>query len=173
MFDTMTSTKVIAAFCGTLLIFLLVKWAADSQYYFGAKGYGEDAQHAFIIETDEGEGEETAAVEEDFATFLAAADVDKGAKVYNKCRACHKKEAGANATGPSLFAIVGSDIGAVSGYGYSSAMSELGGSWTPEELNSFLENPKKYAAGTTMSFSGLKKISDRANLIAYLMTIGS
>jgi cytochrome c len=44
----------------------------------------------------------------------------------------------------------------------------MGGVWDANALNGFLKNPKKYAPGTKMSFAGLKKESDRANLIAYL-----
>ena len=43
-------------------------------------------------------------------------------------------------------------------------------SWTPENLDAFLTNPKGYVAGTKMSFAGLPKVEDRANLIAYLAT---
>ena len=42
------------------------------------------------------------------------------------------------------------------------------GKWAAEELDAFLTKPSSYVPGTTMSFSGLKKQSDRVNLIAYL-----
>ena len=44
----------------------------------------------------------------------------------------------------------------------------MAGVWDANALNGFLKNPKKYAPGTKMGFAGLKKESDRANLIAYL-----
>jgi cytochrome c len=40
--------------------------------------------------------------------------------------------------------------------------------WTPEQLNAFLVGPKAYAPGTSMGYNGMRKIEDRANLIAYL-----
>ncbi len=172
MFDTMTSTKVIGALCGTFLIFLFANWAAESLYHVGAEGHGDEVHNAYVIETDEGHGDETVEVEEDFSAILASADVDKGAKVFGKCKACHKLEAGANSTGPTLFGVLDRDIASISGFGYTGVLTELPGNWTPEALNDFLENPKSYAAGTKMTFSGLKKIGDRANLIAYLGTIG-
>ena len=60
MFDTMTSTKVIGALCGSLLVLLLGKWAAEGLYSMGGGGHGEGEQHAaYVIATDAG-GEEEA-----------------------------------------------------------------------------------------------------------------
>lgn len=172
MFDTMTMTKTLGALCGTFLVFLLGNWAAESLYHVGPAGHGDDHAMAYQIGSEEEEGQ-TETVEVSFAEVLATADVDKGAKVFGKCKACHKLDAGANSTGPTLFAIVGRDIGSVEEFGgYSGIMTELPGDWTAEALNDFLLNPKKYAAGTKMTFSGLSKIGDRANLIAFLGTIG-
>ena len=88
--------------------------------------------------------------------------------MFRKCQACHKLEDGANSTGPYLYGVVGRDIAAAAGFGYSDALNGMEGDWTPEALNGFLENPKSYAAGTSMAFAGLPKVEDRANLIAYL-----
>ncbi len=163
--DTMTFTKLAGGVCGSLLIFLLGKWAAEELYHVGGHGKGEQA---YVIDTGQ---EEVAAVEEEvsFEVVLASADVGKGAGVFRKCSACHKVEAGANGTGPYLHGVVGRDIAADSvGFGYSGALAGIDGDWTPEALNAFLEKPKDWAPGTTMGFAGLKKIEDRANVIAYL-----
>jgi len=53
---------------------------------------------------------------------------------------------------------------------YSATLADMGGAWTPENLNGFLENPSGYAPGTSMSYSGMRDAEDRANLIAYLAT---
>lgn len=99
-----------------------------------------------------------------------AADAKAGKKVFRKCRACHKVEAGKNGVGPSLHGIVGKEIATVEGFKYSSGMQEFaaGKTWTPEELDAFLANPKKHVKGTKMAFPGLKKDDDRANVVAYL-----
>ncbi len=167
MFDTMTLTKATAGVCGALLILLLGKWAADVMYHDA--GHGEQA---YVIDTGAEEGGDEEAVEVSFDEVLASADVGKGARVFNKCKACHKLEDGANGTGPHLYGVVGREKAAVEGFGYSDALASLEASWTPENLSGFLESPKNYAPGTTMGFSGLRKIEDRANLIAYLATIG-
>lgn len=169
MFDTMTFTKVLGAFCGALLIFLLGNWAGESLYHTGG-GHGDDHAQAYVIEV-EGAEEEVVEEEVDIAELVAAADVGKGEKVFGKCRACHKLEDGANGTGPHLFNVVNRDKGSVDGFGFSATLAEMPGNWGYEELDAFLANPKGYVQGTKMSFSGLKKQDDRANIIAYLETI--
>lgn len=101
--------------------------------------------------------------------LLASADVEKGAKVFKKCAACHNVDAGgANGTGPALYGIVGRPVASAAGFAYSDALTGLGGTWGFAELDGFLANPKKYASGTKMSFAGLKKPGDRAAVLAYL-----
>jgi cytochrome c len=170
--DTMTLTKTVGAFCGSLLIFLLASWAADSLFHVGGGHGGEQAQ-AFTVPVD---GAEEAPAEEvvevAFADVYAAADPAAGEKVFAKCKSCHKLEAGANATGPSLHGVVGRAVQSIEGFKYSGALAATGADvWSPENLYAFLENPKAYAGGTSMSFAGLAKPADRANLIAYLDTI--
>lgn len=174
MFDTMTFTKVLGGFCGALLIFLLAKWGGESLYHTGPTGHGADGEkHAqgYVIEVDSGEEEVAEEEGPDLATLIADADLGKGEKVFGKCKACHKLEDGANGTGPHLFNVVNREMAAIDGFGYSTTLAELGGTWGYTELDAFLENPKGYVKGTKMSFSGLKKPADRANLIAYLETI--
>ena len=114
--------------------------------------------------------EETPVVEEEsIIELLAAADIDKGAKVFKKCSQCHVVEKdGSNKIGPALWNIVNKDIGSKEDFKYSNAMAAFEGDWTYEQLNSYLLNPKKYIEGTKMAFAGLKKSSDRANVILYL-----
>ncbi|MEJ2119521.1 MAG: hypothetical protein P8Z76_02220 [Alphaproteobacteria bacterium] len=54
------------------------------------------------------------------------------------------------------------------GYAYSPAMRAKGVVWTEATLDVYLTKPKAYVPGTTMIFSGLRRKSDRADLIAYL-----
>ena len=180
--DTMTATKIVGGVCGSFLIFLLLKWGAEVIYTDG--GHGE-TEAAYVIEVEEvapvataseGESSEGTAVAEvaapTFEELLASADIAAGEKVFKKCKACHKVEDGANATGPHLFAVVDRAQAGVDGFRYSEVFTGLGGTWTPEELNAFLKRPKDYSPGTKMSFAGIKSEEDRADLIAYLATIG-
>ncbi len=174
MFDTMTMTKTVGAFCGMLLIFLLGNWAAETIYHGGAGGHGDDHHQAYSIDTGEDDhgGEEEIAVVVDFADVYAVATADEGEGLFRACRACHKLEDGANGTGPHLYGVVDRAVSSVDGFSYSGALVEVVETWTPEELNAFLENPRSYAPGTKMAYNGMKDIADRANLIAYLASIG-
>ena len=100
---------------------------------------------------------------------LAEGDPAAGAKVFNKCKACHTiKEGGKNKVGPNLHGIVGRAAGVAEGYRYSKAMASSGITWDEVTLTAFLEKPRKYLKGTKMSFAGLKKPADQQNVIAYL-----
>ncbi|WP_412564291.1 c-type cytochrome [Thalassobius sp. MITS945101] len=172
MLDTMTLTKAVGAFCGALLIFLLGNWAAEALYHSKAGGHGDHAAQAYVIDTGEDDSHGGAAEEgPDFATLLAEADVAKGAKVFGKCKACHKLDDGANGTGPHLFQIVDRAVSAADGFSYSGKLVAVADTWSIDNLNAFIESPKGFAPGTKMSFSGLKKEKDRANLIAYLQSL--
>ncbi len=173
MFDTMTMTKTVGALCGSLLVFLLGAWFAGVMYTTGGgHGHGDDHHQAYVIDTGEGGtgAEEEAPV--DFAELLANADPGKGAKLYKKCQACHVLDPGVNKTGPSLGGVVGRTVGTEAGFAYSGALVAVADTWTPENLDGFLANPKGFAPGTKMAFAGFKKPEDRANIIAYLENPG-
>jgi len=169
MLDTMTWTKVVGAFCGSLLVFLLISWVA-TELFNTSGGHGDHAEQAYLIETGSGGETEAAAEGPSFDELYAAADAAAGEKVFAKCKACHKVD-GTNGTGPHLDGVVDRPKASVEGFSYSEALTGMSGeSWTPANMFAFLENPKGYAPGTKMAFAGLPKPADRANLIAWLAT---
>ncbi|MEX0316343.1 MAG: cytochrome c family protein [Ruegeria sp.] len=103
---------------------------------------------------------------------LAEGDAEKGEKVFRKCKACHAVgEDAKNKVGPQLNGIIGAPAGQVEGFKYSSALTEAaegGLVWDEASLAEFLAKPKDFMKGTKMSFAGLKKESDQADVIAYL-----
>ncbi len=169
--DSMEVNKLVGAVVGALLVYLGANFFAEL-YYEGSGGHGE-AHYAYAIDTDAGEAEAAPEETVDMMALMASADPAKGEKVFNKCKACHKLEPGANGTGPTLHGVVGRPIGQEAGFGFSGALAEMDGAWDVEALSSFLENPKGFAPGTKMSFAGLKKPEDRADVIAYLESVGN
>ena len=108
-------------------------------------------------------------VEVDISALMAQADLAHGEKVFKKCSACHSIQAGGgNKIGPALYNVVGRQVGVVSDYKYSKALSAYGKEWTFEELNGYLLKPAKWIKGTKMAFAGLRKEKDRASVILYL-----
>ncbi|MGB3409529.1 MAG: c-type cytochrome [Jannaschia sp.] len=171
--DTMTITKAGGAVCGSLLIFLLGAWAGEGLYHVGGHE-GEEQAMGYQIEVasaDEAPAED-AEPEVPFEEVFVNASAEEGEGLWRQCSACHQLEQGANATGPYLYGVVGRDKGAADGYSYSETLATMDGAWTPENLNGFLLNPREYAPGTKMAYRGMSDVEDRANLIAYLATIG-
>ncbi len=104
--------------------------------------------------------------------LLASADIGAGQKAFKKCASCHSTDKGGkNKVGPNLWDIVGNAKAGKEGYKYSGALKGLGGEWTYNDLDDFLANPRGFAKGTKMSFSGVTKEGQRAALIAYLRSL--
>ncbi len=175
MSKSMTTTKIAGGVLSALLVFLLGNWAAKSFYSTAGGGHGEEAPvrgYAVMAEEADGAAEAEAEAEVSLADLLAAADAQKGEKLFGKCKACHKLEDGKNGVGPHLFGVYGRAVASVEGFAYSEALTGIEGGWTAEALFAWLENPKAFAPGNKMNFKGLPKETDRANMIAYLATIG-
>lgn len=111
-----------------------------------------------------------AALSDEAATAIG--DADRGAKIFKKCQACHQVGEGAkHRVGPHLNGIFFRPAASFASYKYSKGMrraAEAGLVWDLDGLEAFLANPRKAVPGTKMSFAGLKKPKDRADLLAYL-----
>lgn len=156
-----------------LLVFLLLGFFRDQIFHSGDH-HGEDEALAFAVEVADADAGKNpdADVGVDYASLVANADLAAGEKLFKKCTACHKVADGANGVGPHLWRVVGRPIAAVRGFGYSPALTGKEGAWDLEALSAFIENPKRWAPGTKMSYGGMKKPADRVNLIAWLNEVG-
>lgn len=171
--DSFELNKIAAAVLFSVLLVLGVKNAAEIIYEAHPAN-----PNSFIVEgvIEEGESEVAAPAEAEvpLPVLLASADVAAGEKQAKKCGTCHNFEEGAGAkAGPDLYGIVGRKVASVADFKYSAAMEAKGGTWTFEELSHFINNPKSYVNGTAMSFAGIKKPDQRADLLVYLNTLGS
>jgi cytochrome c len=125
-----------------------------------------------VVLKGEGGGAEA---EVPIANLLAAADAAKGEGQFKKCTACHTiNQGGANGTGPNLWGVMGQPIGKhAAGFPYSPALAGKGGNWDWESMSQWIKSPRDFAPGTKMTFAGISKAEDRADLLAYLNAQGS
>jgi cytochrome c len=100
-----------------------------------------------------------------------AQNSEQGGRIFKtRCSQCHViDQSGLNKTGPNLYGIVACKSGTLPGFVYTSAMKNKGVSWTSQNLDPFIENPKKFVPGTKMVFAGMRKSADRQNLIAFIV----
>lgn len=143
-----------------------------SGMYYKADKHHRPENLGYVIAGAEEEG--GAAAGPDLGTLLASGDAAKGEALFAKCTSCHTANSGgANGIGPNLFGVIGKPIGKhAAGFAYSDALGGHGEDWTYENLDHWLKSPKAFAPGTKMSFAGLSKPEDRANVILFLMANG-
>jgi cytochrome c len=104
--------------------------------------------------------------------LLARANVEAGERQFRMCTACHPAERGApHRVGSNLWNIIGQRKAAVPQFNYSAALKAKGGTWSYLDLADYLNNPRKFAPGTSMVFVGIPDPERLANLIAYLRTL--
>lgn len=104
---------------------------------------------------------------------LAKADAKHGAQVAKVCLQCHTfDKGGANKIGPNLFGVMEENIASVPNYQFSQALAaHKSEKWDPDKLNVWLYRPQDFAKGTKMTFPGLPKVQDRADVVSYLESL--
>lgn len=161
--NPMEWNKIIAAILVGLLLFMGVTIMSESLF---------EGEEEVLL----GAGEEAASETEEvmvaagptFNDLLVQAAASPSDRSFNKCKACHTtSQGGANRIGPNLFEVVGSTPGSRD-YSYSSSMASMGGVWSYDALNAFLESPANAVPGTKMTFAGIRTVEERAAIIAYL-----
>lgn len=143
-----------------------------SSKYFHAGKHERPEVMGYVIEGVETAGGADAGPSVE--ALMQTADAAAGEKVFGKCAACHTiNQGGANGIGPNLWASMGKPHAHVAGFAYSDALKSKTGVWDWTNMDAWLASPRKYADGTKMTFAGLGKPEDRANLMAYLNAQGS
>ncbi len=168
--DSFELNKIIAAVLLVALIIIGIGKLSDAIFYVEkptTPGYIVEVEKAVTASTET--KSDTSIEKVDIAALMVMADLAHGEKVFKKCAACHSiVKGGKNNIGPALYNVVNRQVGVVSDYKYSKALTEYGKNWTFEELNGYLIRPAKWIKGTKMAFAGLKKDKDRASVILYL-----
>ena len=168
--DSFEINKILAAILMVALIIIGIGKLTNLIFYVEkpeTPGYAVKVEQTVVASTQSDPA--TNDVKTDIAALMAMGDLATGEKVFKKCAACHSiVKGGKNNIGPALYNVVGRQIGSVSDYKYSKALSEYGKEWSFEELNGYLLKPAKWIKGTKMAFAGLRKEKDRASVIMYL-----
>lgn len=170
MASSLEGNKIAAAVLTAGVIAMFSGFAAELLYH--PRQLEENVYVVAVDDAADAGGTEAAAAPalEPIGPMLAAADPANGEKVAKKCTACHSfNEGGPTKVGPNLYDIVNRPITAYEGFAFSDALvAKADQVWDYENLNAFLHKPRDWAPGTKMSFAGLRKDGDRADIIAYM-----
>jgi cytochrome c len=167
--DSFELNKILGAFLFTCLCLLALNIAAHA--VFSPLTPAKPGMEVAVTEHPAGGEAAKPEAAQPIEQLLASADPKKGESDAKKCAACHTFGKGEpNRVGPNLYGVVGRPKGTEGGFTYSEAMKSKGGNWTIDDLNTFLTAPQKFVPGTKMSFAGLPRANERADVIAYLNT---
>ena len=160
--------KIVAAILLASLIAMLVGFVANILY----KPKLQVSQRGYHLEVEEASATnagETNEVPVDIKALMAKANAEAGAGIIKKCVSCHSFDnGGANKVGPNLWKVAGGSKAHKKDFAYSKALQAAGGVWDDESLYKFLHKPSKFIPGTKMSFAGLSKPEEIADVIAFL-----
>jgi cytochrome c len=174
-FDSFELNKIAGAVLGTLLLTFGLSELASVIYtpHRPEKPAFSVAVAAEPAAPAAGAAAAGAAPAKPIAELLKTASAEKGQTVAKACAACHDlTSANANKVGPGLWNVVDRPIASHPGFAYSDAMkAKSADKWTYDHLSGFLANPKGYVPGTKMTFAGVPRDDQRADLIAYLRTL--
>ena len=159
--------KILGAILGTCLVTLALNIGANA--IFAPEKPAKAGYAIAVKETGAAGPSAPKEQEQPIETLLASASAERGQATAKQCQACHTFQKGEpNRVGPNLWGIVGRQRASEAGFNYSAAMKAKGGTWTDDELDKFLANPRGYINGTAMTFAGLPRGNQRADIIAFL-----
>jgi cytochrome c len=170
--DSFELNKILGAVLGTCLGVLAINIAAGA--IFTPSVPAKPGYEIAVPEQKPGQQGKPAEQQQQqpIEQLLANADIGRGENSAKKCATCHTfNKGGRNLVGPNLWGVVGRPKASEAGFNYSAAMKAKGGNWTIDDINQFIANPRGYVAGTNMTFAGLPRGTERADVIAYLNSL--
>src|SRR5437870_2883985 len=168
--DSFEVNKILGAVLGTCLCLLAINIAAGA--IFAPEKPAKPGYELGVPEQPPSGKPAEQEKQQPIEQLLANADMKRGENSAKKCQACHTfNKGGRNLVGPNLWGVVGRQRASEPGFNYSGAMKAKGGNWTIEDLNPFITNPRGFIPGTNMTFAGIPRGSDRADVITYLNSL--
>jgi cytochrome c len=159
--------KVLGAILGTCLVLVAMHIASGAVFTPTTP-----AKPGYVIEVKEeqpAQGAAAAPAEVPIEQMLPTASVQQGQNDAKVCLTCHNFGKGQGSkVGPDLYGVVGRQVASEAGFNYSSQLKAKGGTWTFDDLNKWIENPRAYVPGTLMTFGGVPSEKQRAEIIDYL-----
>jgi cytochrome c len=170
--DSFELNKILGAILGTCLFLVALHIAAGA--VFTPEKPAKPGYEIAVPEHPESGAQPGGAPQADeppVEVVLAKADPGRGEKSAQKCAACHTfDKGGRNLVGPNLWGVIGRPKASIPGFNYSAALKAMGGNWTVEEIYHFIANPKAMIPGTAMTFAGIPRPTERADIISFLNT---
>lgn len=103
------------------------------------------------------------------SVWAADGNLARGQSAFGACASCHSLEPDKNLTGPSLAGLWSRRAGGLSSFTrYSDALKSSGVVWNDKTLDEWLGDPQRLIPGNQMTFPGVKKSQNRADLLAFL-----
>ncbi|AJP71601.1 c-type cytochrome [Sphingomonas hengshuiensis] len=103
----------------------------------------------------------------------AAKTASAAPALFAQCAVCHTAtKDGKAGIGPNLWGTAGHPAAQKPGFAYSPALKAAGLVWDDATLDKWLQKPQAFVPGTKMVFAGVPDAAKRAELIAYLKTLG-
>ena len=124
--DSFEINKIVAAILLVALLIIGIGKISNIIFYVDkpeTPGYVVEVEQ---VSTNNSQQNQTIEEKIDIAALMAMGDIATGEKVFKKCAACHSiVKGGKNNIGPALYNVVGRQVGSISDYKYSKALSEL------------------------------------------------